>query len=125
MTLGDFTRWLYRGRRPNWIARILNKASAAVASSGRRLQLPRDIGSDLTRVRATVALPLGAVVDGQRCLVEMTCNRFRTYVQPVEGRLSAAATDIRSNSRRFPLTSAHRSLGLTCSEHRERDLTCP
>ena len=30
MTLGDFTRWLYRGQRPNWIARILNRASAVV-----------------------------------------------------------------------------------------------
>ena len=34
MTISDFTRWLYRGQRPNWIARILNRASAAVASSG-------------------------------------------------------------------------------------------
>ena len=34
MARGDFTRWLYRGQRPNWIARILNRASAAVASSG-------------------------------------------------------------------------------------------
>ena len=34
MTLSDFTRWLYRGQRPNWIARILNRATATVASSG-------------------------------------------------------------------------------------------
>jgi hypothetical protein len=34
MALGDFKRWLYRGQRPNWMARILNRAWAAVASSG-------------------------------------------------------------------------------------------
>jgi hypothetical protein len=34
MARGDFTRWLYRGQRPNWMARILNRASASVASSG-------------------------------------------------------------------------------------------
>ena len=34
MARGDFARWLYRGRRPNRIARILNIASAAIASSG-------------------------------------------------------------------------------------------
>ena len=30
----DFKQWLYRGPRPNWIARILNRAWAAVASWG-------------------------------------------------------------------------------------------
>jgi hypothetical protein len=34
MTPDDFKRWLYRGQQPNWIARILNAAWAAVASSG-------------------------------------------------------------------------------------------
>jgi hypothetical protein len=34
MTLSDFTRWLYRGQRPDWMARILNRAVAAVGSSG-------------------------------------------------------------------------------------------
>ena len=34
MALSDFKRWLYRGQRPNWIARILNRAWIAVASSG-------------------------------------------------------------------------------------------
>jgi hypothetical protein len=54
MTLSDFKRWLYRGQRPNWIARILNRAWAAVGSSGvaSNVQLPRDIGSDRTKVGA-------------------------------------------------------------------------
>jgi hypothetical protein len=29
-----FKQWLYGGQRPNWIARILNRAWATVASSG-------------------------------------------------------------------------------------------
>ena len=34
MSLSDFTRWLYRGQRPNWIARTVNRLTAAVGSSG-------------------------------------------------------------------------------------------
>lgn len=34
MTLSGLYRWLYRGQRPNWIARIANRLMAAVASSG-------------------------------------------------------------------------------------------
>ncbi len=34
MTLSDFKRWLYRGQRPNWIASVLNRAWAAIFSSG-------------------------------------------------------------------------------------------
>ena len=72
MTLGDFTRWLYRGQRPNWIARILNRATAAVASSG--------VASDyLVTLEVTgrksgrmISLPVViAIVDGQRYLVSM------------------------------------------------------
>ena len=68
----DFKRWLYRGPRPNWIARILNGAWAAVASSG--------VASDyLVTLEVTgrksgriVSLPLVmAVVNGQRYLVSM------------------------------------------------------
>jgi deazaflavin-dependent oxidoreductase (nitroreductase family) len=72
MTLSDFTRWLYRGQRPNWIARILNRATALVAASG--------VASDyLVTLEVTgrksgriVSLPVViAVVDGQRYLVSM------------------------------------------------------
>src|SRR6266513_1143134 len=34
MTKGDVNRWLYRGQRPNWIARTLNRVWAAFASTG-------------------------------------------------------------------------------------------
>jgi hypothetical protein len=34
LTKTNFTRWLYRGQLPNWLARLLNRAWAAVAASG-------------------------------------------------------------------------------------------
>src|SRR5512137_393040 len=72
MTLSDFYRWLYRGQRPNWIAKILNRATAAVASSGiasNYLVTLEVIGRKSGRI---VSLPLVMmVVDGQRYLVSM------------------------------------------------------
>jgi deazaflavin-dependent oxidoreductase (nitroreductase family) len=72
MARGDFTRWLYRGQRPNWIARILNRAWAVVGSWGVTstwlvtLEVP---GRKSGRI---ASLPLiMAVVDGQRYLVSM------------------------------------------------------
>jgi deazaflavin-dependent oxidoreductase (nitroreductase family) len=72
MTSGDFKRWLYRGQRPNWIARVLNKAWAAVGSSGvtsNYLVTLEVIGRKSGRM---ISLPVVmAVVDGQRYLVSM------------------------------------------------------
>jgi len=72
MTLSDFTRWLYRGQRPNWIATILNWASAVVASSGiapNYLVTLEVIGRKSGR---PLSLPVViAVVDGERYLVSM------------------------------------------------------
>jgi deazaflavin-dependent oxidoreductase (nitroreductase family) len=83
MILGDLHRWLYRGRRPNWIARILNRAWAAVFSSG--------IASDfLVTLEVTgrksgrpISLPVVmAIVDGQRYLVSMLGDNVQ-WVQNV------------------------------------------
>jgi hypothetical protein len=72
MTQGDLTRWLYRGQRPNWIARILNRVGASVASLGvapNYLETLEVIGRKSKR---TVSLPIVvAIVDGQRYLVSM------------------------------------------------------
>ncbi len=65
-------RWLYRGQRPNWIARILNKAWATVVSLG-------VASNDYVTLEVTgrksgriVSFPLVMViVDGQRYLVSM------------------------------------------------------
>jgi hypothetical protein len=72
MTMSDFTRWLYRGQRPNWIARILNRASAAVASSGVAANYLVTLEVTGRTSGRTVSLPMViAIVDGQRYLVSM------------------------------------------------------
>ena len=72
MTLSDFTRWLYRGQRPNWIARILNRATAAVASSGVASNYLVTLEVTGRKSGRMFSLPLVmAIVDGQRYLVSM------------------------------------------------------
>ena len=72
MTKGDFKRRLYRGQRPNWIARILNRAWAAVASSGVASNYLVTLEVTGRRSGRTVSQPMViAVVDGQRYLVSM------------------------------------------------------
>src|SRR2546422_944887 len=72
MTISDFTRWLYRGQRPNWIARMLNRAWAAVASSGVVSNYLVTLEVTGRKSGRTVSLPMVvAVVDGQRYLVSM------------------------------------------------------
>ena len=72
MTISDFTRWLYRGQRPNWIARIMNRASAAVASSGIASNYLVTLEVTGRKSGRIFSLPLVmAVVDGQRYLVSM------------------------------------------------------
>src|SRR5437016_14287733 len=72
MTLSDFKRWLYRGQRPNWIARILNRAWAAVGSSGIASNYLVTLEVTGRKSGRTISLPLViAVVDGQRYLVSM------------------------------------------------------
>ena len=72
MTLSDLYRWLYRGQRPNWIARILNRATAAVASSGVTSNYLVTLEVTGRKSGRTISLPVVlAVVDGQRYLVSM------------------------------------------------------
>jgi hypothetical protein len=72
MTLSDFKRWMYSGQRPNWIARILNKASAAVASSGVAPNYLVTLEVIRRKSGRTASLPLVlALVDGERYLVSM------------------------------------------------------
>ena len=68
----DFKRWLYRGPRPNWIARILNRAWAAVASWGVTSNYMVTLEVTGRKSGRIVSLPVVmAVVDGQRYLVSM------------------------------------------------------
>jgi hypothetical protein len=72
MALRRFTRWLYRGRRPNVLARALNDVSAALHALGiapNYLVTLQVIGR---RSGRAIAFPLVmVVVDGQRYLVSM------------------------------------------------------
>ena len=72
MADGDLRRWLYHGRRPNRIARVLNWATAVIGSSGialKGLSTLEVVGRKSGRV---IALPVApSVVDGQRYLVSM------------------------------------------------------
>jgi deazaflavin-dependent oxidoreductase (nitroreductase family) len=68
-----FRRWMYRGQRPNWLARALNRMTAVLGAWG--------VGAkygmatlEVTGRRSgrTVSLPVAiAEVDGQRYLVSM------------------------------------------------------
>ncbi len=72
MTLSDFTRWLYRGQRPNWIARVMNRATAAVASSGVASNYLVTLEVTGRKSGRTFSLPVViAIVEGQRYLVSM------------------------------------------------------
>lgn len=72
MAKTNLNRWLYRGQRPNWLAKFLNKLQAAVFATGiaRNYLVALDVvGRKSGRI---VSLPLVmAVVDGQRYLVSM------------------------------------------------------
>jgi deazaflavin-dependent oxidoreductase (nitroreductase family) len=72
MTLSDFSRWLYRGKRPNWIARVMNRASAILASWGVTPNLLLTLEVTGRKSGRTFSLPVVvALVDGQRYLVSM------------------------------------------------------
>ena len=79
MTQGDFKQrynrfkqWLYGGKRPNWIAKMLNRGWATVFSSGVMSNLYMTLEVTGRKSGRTVSLPVVvAVVDGQRYLVSM------------------------------------------------------
>lgn len=72
MTLSDFTRWMYRGRRPNWIAKILNSMSAAIYSLGVAPNYLAALEVTGRKSGRTISLPVVvAVVKGERYLVSM------------------------------------------------------
>src|SRR5712692_6345811 len=97
MTLSGFTRWLYRGRRPNWIARILNRVSATVASSGVTSNYMVTLEVTGRKSGRTFSLPVViAVVDGQRYLVSMLGDNVQ-WVQNV--RAAGGRAVLRSGGR--------------------------
>ncbi|HEX7399633.1 MAG TPA: nitroreductase/quinone reductase family protein [Candidatus Limnocylindrales bacterium] len=72
LTRADFARWLYRGRRPHRIARILMKPWEAIASTGIAPGYLVTLEVTGRTSGRTVSLPLVvAAVDGQRYVVSM------------------------------------------------------
>lgn len=73
MTKGTFRQWMYRGQRPNWLARLLNHVDAALGSLGvgatYGLVTLEVTGRSSGRI---VSLPVAiVVVAGERYLVSM------------------------------------------------------
>ncbi len=97
MTLSDFYRWLYREKRPNWIARILNRATAAVASLGVASNYLVTLEVTGRKSGRMASLPLVmVVVGGQRYLVSMLGDNVQ-WVQNV--RAAGGRAVLRSGSR--------------------------
>jgi deazaflavin-dependent oxidoreductase (nitroreductase family) len=97
MALGDFTRWLYRGGRPNWIARILNRAGVAVASSGVASNYFVTLEVTGRKSGKIVSLPVViALADGERYLVSMLGDNAQ-WVQNV--RAAGGRAVLRSGGR--------------------------
>jgi hypothetical protein len=70
--LGRFERWLYRGGRPNALARVINRAMAAVHGLGIAPNYLVTLEVVGRRSGRAIAFPLAmAVVDGQRYVVSM------------------------------------------------------
>jgi deazaflavin-dependent oxidoreductase (nitroreductase family) len=89
MTRGAFKQWLYRGQRPNWIARVLNRPWAAVASWGVASNYLVALEETGRKSGRTVSLPVVvAVVEGQRYLVSMLGEHVQWVhnVRAAEGR---------------------------------------
>jgi deazaflavin-dependent oxidoreductase (nitroreductase family) len=112
-----FVRWAYRGHRPNWIARLMNRASAAAASAGVAPNLLVTLEVTGRKSGRTVSLPLVLVsVDGQRYLVSMLGDdvQWVRNVRAAEGRAvlrSGGREQIQldevPNDRRAPILKAY------------------
>jgi len=72
MSRGDFTRWLYRGKRPNRIARVVNRMWAVIFSLGIVHNYAATLEVTGRKSGRKISLPVAiAVVGGERYLVSM------------------------------------------------------
>jgi F420H(2)-dependent quinone reductase len=72
----DYLRWLYRGRRPHWFARLQNRASALAFGAG--IWPTRVAALDVTGRRSSRVVTFPVVItdlDGDRYLVSMLGER--------------------------------------------------
>ena len=95
--LHDLKRWMYRGQRPNRIARIMNRASAAVASSGITSDYMVTLEVTGRKSGRIISLPVViAIVAGERYLVSMLGENVQ-WVQNV--RAAGGRAVLRSGGR--------------------------
>jgi hypothetical protein len=72
MAQGGIARWLYRGKRPNWIARIANRLMAGVGLLGAAPGYLAALEVTGRTSGKTFSLPVViAIVEGERYLVSM------------------------------------------------------
>jgi deazaflavin-dependent oxidoreductase (nitroreductase family) len=117
MFKGNFTRWMYRGHRPNWLAKFMNNTSALVASTGITGTLMITLEVTGRKSGRTVSLPLvTAVVGGQRYLVSMLGDNVQWVLNVraaggqaviVSGRREAVQLDEIPVEQRAPILKAY------------------
>lgn len=117
MARGNFYRWLYRGGRPNWLARVANRLTAAVFSKGVAVDYLATLEVTGRKSGRTLSLPVViAIVEGQRYLVSMLGENV-SWVQNVRaaggkavlrsGRREAVRLEEVPASERAPILKAY------------------
>ncbi|MBZ5527095.1 MAG: nitroreductase/quinone reductase family protein [Acidobacteriia bacterium] len=97
MAQGGIARWLYRGKRPNWIARIANRAMAAAGLLGAAPGYLAALEVTGRTSGRTFSLPVViAIVEGERYLVSMLGENV-SWVQNV--RAAGGKAVLRSGGR--------------------------
>ncbi len=97
MTKGDFTRWMYRGQRPNWLAKAMNRMGAVIASFGLTSNLMETLETTGRTSGKTISQPMVITsINGQRYLVSMLGENVN-WVKNVRAAGGKAA--LRSGSR--------------------------
>jgi deazaflavin-dependent oxidoreductase (nitroreductase family) len=96
-TFARAKRWMYRGQRPNWMARIANRVWAIVAASGFTANYVVTLEVTGRKSGRIISFPLVmAVVDGERYLVSMLGDNTQ-WVQNV--RAAGGRAVLRSGGR--------------------------
>ena len=97
MVNGGFNRWLYRGHRPNWLARMVNRLTGAIFARGVAVNYLATLEVIGRKSGRTFSLPVViAIVDEQRYLVSMLGENV-SWVQNV--RAAGGKAVLRSGSR--------------------------
>jgi deazaflavin-dependent oxidoreductase (nitroreductase family) len=101
MAKGNLLRWMYRDKRPNWIAKFLNKITAVLASSGLASNYLETLEVTGRKSGRIFSLPVViAIVNGQQYLVSMLGEN----VQWVQNVRAAGGKAVLRSGRRVAVT---------------------